>query len=395
MKRLVGTGLAALFTLLALALNLRLYGQPDTSPKEHLAFLKSALQQGEAERMQGLFPEGYFFCYVLYGASWIDLAVADPSFSEKALKEARWALSHLESEAGREAFPVDQEPPHGVFYCGWTNWLRGGILKLEKEGPEKGQFQADCRALAEQFRRRGPYLEAYPGQAWPCDSTVAMAALALHDHLYQPSFSSLRAKWLDQAEPLLDHQVTPSRQSARGTSQVIIGRFLFEVDPYLAARHYKTFRRNYVTTRLGLPGVREYPLGSDGPGDVDSGPLVLGLSFSATGVMPGMARLQGDKALLNPLEQTIDTFGFPVAGRYLGGALPAADALLIWSRTAVSWTGQPTPETSYPSVVGWGWRWPFHLFWFILVSLVWLPLVVSVNREAGLALQEIRPRDPV
>jgi hypothetical protein len=31
-----------------------------------------------------------------------------------------------------------------------------------------------------------PFLAAYPGQAWPVDSTAAVASPALHDHLVMP-----------------------------------------------------------------------------------------------------------------------------------------------------------------------------------------------------------------
>lgn len=381
MKRAIWGGAVLVLTLASLAvlaLNARLYRQPSSSPEAivpYLDHLRGQLEAGAGERMQQLFPEGYFFCYCLYGASWVDLAVAQPDLASRALAEARWALDHLESDQGRQAFAAEQNPPYGVFYVGWSNWLRGGILKLDPDGPEKARFETDCQALAEAFAGT-PFLEAYPGQAWPCDSTVAVASLALHDHLYRPRYQATIGAWLEAVDQqtidgLLPHQVKPGVTPPRGTSQVMILRFLHDLDPEVGLVHYRRFRQRYLTTRLGLPGVREYPLGQHGPGDVDSGPLVFGFSFSSTGVGPGPARLYGDRPTERCLGQLIDTFGVAGRGRYLFGVMPVADALLIWSRTAVSWTGHPPASEAWPELVGPFWRWGFHLFWLGPLAVLW------------------------
>lgn len=382
MKRKLSIIYALLVGILAvflLALNLRLYHSPSSSPAaliHHLNWQKEQLQRGSAERMQRLFPEGYFFSYCLYGAAWIDLAVADPAQKKRALEEARWALEHLEGEQGRAVFPIDLPLQYGVFYRGWTNWLRGGVVRLEPEAGEAERFRSECQSLAQAFAAsESPYLEAYPRQAWPCDSTVAVASLALHDSLFEKLYEADIENWLQRTgSELFPHQARPLTTDTRGTSQVMIQRFLFEIDPELAARQYRDFRKRFVTTRFGLPGTREYPVGQWGLGDVDSGPLVFGFSFSATGVMPGAARLHQDEALLRPFGQLIHTFGFPVAGRYLGGQLPVADALLVWSRSATSWTGKKPARVEFEPVVGPFWRWGFHLFWLLLVGLAAAPL---------------------
>lgn len=370
----------ALLVLTVLALNLRLYQSPSSTPEEilpHLKFQRTQLESGSARRMQRLFPEGYLFSYCLYGISWVDLAVSYPELKPQALEEARWALAQLDSAEGRAPFAATQDPPHGVFYLGWSNWLRGGVVKLDPDGPEAPRFKKECQTLAKSFSASSsPYLDAYPGQAWPCDSTVAMANLALHDALFPANFQDIISTWVESVGPgLFPHQVKPVQLKTRGTSQVMIQRFLFEIDPNLAAAQYQEFRSKFVTTRLGLPGVREYPLGTDGAGDVDSGPLVFGFSFSATGVLPGAARLHSDQEVLKPFGQLINTFGFPLAGRYLGGSLPVADALLVWSRTAVSWTGQTPPSSSAEPIVGLGWRFGFHGFWLLVVLGAFAPFM--------------------
>ncbi|GLY94294.1 hypothetical protein Acsp02_15500 [Actinoplanes sp. NBRC 103695] len=71
----------------------------------------------------------------------------------------------------------------------------------------------------------------------------------------------------------------------------MIQRFLVDIDPVFAARQYRVFRERF---RPFGPAIREFPTGVAGEGDVDSGPLPLGISLSATAVTMGAARGQGD-----------------------------------------------------------------------------------------------------
>ncbi|MFQ5809098.1 MAG: hypothetical protein ACE5JM_05720, partial [Armatimonadota bacterium] len=96
-----------------------------------------------------------------------------------------------------------------MFYVGWSSWLRGGVLGLqtpgERDADEVGRFVADCEALGKAFDSSAtPFLQAYPGQAWPVDSTVAVAALRLHDTLLPDRFGATVERWLKEARSRLD-----------------------------------------------------------------------------------------------------------------------------------------------------------------------------------------------
>src|SRR5690606_2931017 len=116
----------------------------------------------------------------------------DADLRPRALAEARWALRALDSPTGRAPFSAGLTPPYGVFYVGWTSWLRGGVVRLAG-GPaaapeEAARLAEDTDALAAAFTEHlddtgSPFLPAYPDQAWPVDSVVAVAALRLADHL--------------------------------------------------------------------------------------------------------------------------------------------------------------------------------------------------------------------
>ncbi|WP_405094385.1 hypothetical protein [Micromonospora sp. NBC_01412] len=392
--------LAALLSAAALLGAVRLVAPatagPDGEPPgvaRQLAFLRAALDDGAGEDAQALFPEGWFFAHALYGLARVELGLREPAGRrEPALREARWALARLESPAGTAPFDPGLTPAYGIFWQGWTNWLRGGVLALQpadrRDPAEAARFAEASVAVGAAFDgSASPYLAAYPGQAWPVDSTVAIASLRLHDALLPPRFAGTVTRWLDGVRQRLDpgtgllpHRVDLATgapaEVARATSQSVVQRFLVDVDPAFAREQYLRFRDRFVATPLGLgPAVREYPHGMDGPGDVDSGPLLLGVSLSATVVTLGAAQSQGDAALAGALANYGDLVGLPVdtpwTRRYAFGVLPVGDAFLAWSKTARPWVADP-PDPP-PATVRWWWRLPLMSVLLLAGVLLWLP----------------------
>lgn len=377
-------------------------GEPD-GVRRQLAFLRAALDDGAAESAQRLYPEGYFFLHVLYGLTWVELGMRAPAGERAAaLREARWAWQHLDTPAGRAPFSEGLSPPFGVFYQGWSNWLLGGVIGLQPPGRrdpgELDRFAAGSAALGGAFdASASPYLTAYPGQAWPVDSTVAMASLRLHDTLLPPLYAGTVQRWLagvrerlDPRTGLLPHRVDPATgeplEVARGTSQSIIQRFLGDLDPAFAREQYLRFRDRFVVSPLGLgPAVREYPDGIDGPADVDSGPLPLGVSLSATVVTIGAAQVNHDAPLAAALANYGELAGVPLdtpwTKRYAFGLLPVGDAFLAWSKTARPWVA-PIPPAP-PAQLSWWWRTPLLALLAVLGAAPWLPALVRRRRRAA------------
>ncbi|MEV4636828.1 hypothetical protein AB0J80_05685 [Actinoplanes sp. NPDC049548] len=382
---------AVVVTLIALVAGVRLVAAPDSGVRRQLAFLRSALDDGAAEEAQKSFPEGYFFLYALYGLTSVDLGDE---------QEARWALARLEAPAGRAPFSPGLTPAYGVFYQGWTNWLRGGILALRPDPELRERFEASSAALAAAFDASPtPYLTAFPDQAWPVDSTVAVASLRLHDRLLPPRYGATVTRWLagvrsrlDPATGLLPHTADPVTgapgSGARGSSQSITQRFLTDIDPAFAREQYLRFRSLFVTRPLRLgPAVREYPPGVAGAGDVDSGPLMLGVSLSATTVTLGAARVQGDEGLARALGNYGELLGVPVSTpwskRYAGGLLPIGDAFLAWSKTARPWVSPPPSPPPSLELARW-WRAPLLAVLALAVLLAWIPVArVGVRRATA------------
>lgn len=374
-----------------------------------LAFLRAELEADAGERMQELFPEGYFFTHALYGLSWVNVGMLQPGERDRALREARWALERLEAPAGTAPFPQEADPPHGVYHAGWTAWLRGRIVELAG-GPQDAAAEAEALRSETAVLRDAfdaaldsgtPYLTAYPGQAWPVDSVVAVAALRQDDRLHgTDSHDATVERWtgavrdhLDPRTGLIPHAVDPESgkpvEGARGSSQSLLLRFLAEVDPEWAARDYRTFRARFGSEITMVPGIREHPAGDDSPGDVDSGPLVLGLSASASAVALGDAVLFDDEQSAAELTGLAEATGMAVEfggkRRYAGGLLPVGDAFLVWSQTA---DGEHAATAGEPSNAepSW-WRLPWHVATTAVLALLWYAAVRSwrVARSGGAA----------
>ena len=388
-RRVVGgliVGLLACSTL-ALALVTTRVGlvlgttsHPEDVTKQ-LAFLRGALDDGAGHDMQALFPEGYFFTHALTGLAWTDLAATGHADRQAAITNARWALERLDEPDGTAPFDRDLDPPYGVFHAGWSLLLRAQLAALDPTATDAADAtiaQADGLAAAVERQlgsAESPFLTAYPGQSWPVDSVVAVAALRTADRATGGDHHELIERWraragrhLDPRTGLLPHRTEPGTAAildgTRGTSQAIIQRLWPLIDPDGAPGAYERFRRQFVTTEAGLVGVREYPHGLDGPGDVDSGPLVLGVSASATAVMIGAARANGDPGLTEALRDEADVFGVPLdwrgERRYALGVVPVADAFVAWASA--------TPPGS-PQAVD-----PVRPWWPTGLALAWLAL---------------------
>src|SRR5690606_21723034 len=179
-----------------------------------------------------------------------------------------------------------------------------------------------------------------PGVAGGLRRRRRLAAAARH--AAAPRYADTVRRWLDKVRRRLDPRtgLIPHRadaetgapaEMARGSSQSLIHRFLPDIDPAFAREQYLRFREHHLAFPLGLgPAVREYPHGVDGAGDVDSGPLLLGVSLSATTVALGAAQVNGDASLARALANYGELAGLPIGTpwtkRYAFGLLPIGDA---------------------------------------------------------------------
>lgn len=180
--------------------------------------------------------------------------------------------------------------------------------------------EARHRRLAQTLARRSladplKHAASYGGTElrWPADQTATLAGLARFDHAHGTSLTEapftawkeVIAQRLDPATGLPWSEVSgrgPGARHPRGCAQSFISRYLVEVDPPLAASWWRPYRDRFLV-RLGpVVGFREWPPGVERPGDLDSGPIVMGIGVAASAFAISAAKAQGDLALAAQLE---------------------------------------------------------------------------------------------
>lgn len=354
----------ALISFILLWANIELYDPALTAEEEwedivlQLNFLEKKLKEDNlGRRMQTIFPEGYVFINALYGLAWAELAqpgTLDLNLRTRAIDQAVYAYEAVNSNTGQSTFSPSLSPEFGIYYSGWRNYLLAKVLQIPGEFDAKTSyyqtFKARCEEIADAFRQhQSPYLSSYSGQSWPADSFLAIASLAIHDKLYDPVYKQEIDNWLQKVRSRLDDETGMLAHKAdsetgevsetpRGGSMALMLRLLAEINPELAKEQYQLFKENFVSTALGLPMVREYPKGSFGLGDIDSGPVILGTGFAGTIVSIGTFKTFGEDKRAYRQYRTVTAFGLARkderAKSYLLGMLPMADAFIAWSRTA-------------------------------------------------------------
>jgi hypothetical protein len=289
-------------------------------------------------------------------------------------------------------------PEHGIFQAGWALAVAVEVARATGDQADREDVRRRAGVVDEVLRgSRSGFLESYPGQYWPCDTVVAASALADASVLLdQPAWLATVRTWrtgpvalaVDPATGLLPHRVDGggrSLEAPRGSSQSVIQAFWPTISRALDGRpdaeSWSAYRREFVVREIGLVGVREYPRGAAGRGDVDSGPLLLRVSASASTVTLAAARAVGDAALAEDLSRQAELLGLPMGWggqrRYALGALPVGDAFLAWARTYPAAEPLPTDPDGEP---GRPW-WPAFASPFLL-PLVALMAVSRRGRRA-------------
>ena len=391
--------------LVVLLFNVRFYAaspltrKTDKLPPSLVAQLNAnrlAIDSGAPKKMQQFFPEGYYFCHVLHGLTWVEAALRDPSVVAKAITEAKQAYAAIDSIEGRMPFPPSLPPDHGMFYAAWKADLQAGIVLLTVgEDPESlERLRGECDQIAGSIRESStPFLASYHNSAWPCDTFPAVHALATYDHVTgEGRYTSDVNDWLsdvrsnlDKSTGLVSHTASlpdVSRVSiARATSQVIMLRFMADIDPDFGREQYLGFREKFLTTFVGIPCVLEYPRGVTGEGDVDSGPLIFGRSISGTVLAMSITQIYGDADHADAIAQAGEVVGLPwtTGSRksYVGGVLPVGDIIVAYSHVARPWFGGEEHRVPEPLTLSALWRWKVHA----LSLCLFVPTVIGLRRK--------------
>ena len=216
--------------------------------------------------------------------------------------------------------------------------VAGGALPAETRAEHDALIDAYARRLA---ASPTGLIDTYPGEAYPTDVAAVAAAIAVHDRATGGDHRAVLARWRaaveatqrDPASGLVFQRMGAvdgvPHDAPRGSGTALAAYYAGFVDRALAARLTDAVLA-HESTALGFGAIREYAAGHRGAGDVDSGPVVLGVSVAATGFALAPARAHGHRAAFVRLFRTTALFGLPRdGGRWFVAGGPIGNALLL------------------------------------------------------------------
>jgi hypothetical protein len=236
--------------------------------------------------------------------------------------------------------------PHGHAYLAYAALALGMARQLDPAFPVALAKKHD--ALVAAYERRlleSPtgLIETYPGEAYPTDTAAVAACIAVHGRATGADHSRVLAHW---KEKVLSRQIDPksglviqrmgqrdgsAHDAPRASGTALAAYFAGFADREVAEKLADGVFRHEADF-LGFGAIDEYADGRLWGGDVDSGPVLLGISVAATGFALAPARALGRKDAFERIYRTTDLFGaFAVSApraRFLSGG-PIGNALLL------------------------------------------------------------------
>ena len=243
---------------------------------------------------------------------------------------------------------------HGHAYLAYSALAVGMARWVEPTGFPPDVARAHDALIAAYVRRLAAspsaLIETYPGEAYPTDIAAVAAAIAVHGRATGEDHHAVLAHW---ARGVREHQrdagsgFVHQRMGAsghphdvpRGSGTGLAAYYTGFVDRGLAAELTQALV-DHERTCFGFGGVAEFAE-RDGHGDIDSGPVVLGVSVAATGFTLGALRANHTRlgqAAFTRIFRTTALFGLPTERdgtmRFRSGG-PIGNSLLLAMLTAL------------------------------------------------------------
>jgi hypothetical protein len=251
-------------------------------------------------------------------------------------------LRYAASVYGRHACQ-GMGPGQGHAYAGYINMGLGMLRLVDPDTPHArlhDRLNADLQSRL--FQAKNGLIETYPGETWPPDVAVVAGSIGLHARATGADVRKEMDTWAERfaacaldASGYLVQRVQSGTckptDAPRGSGTALASYAIGFAHPGLSRRLYQALLARGPVEILGFAGIREYPEGFHGNGDVNAGPIVFGASVGATGFGLGAARMNGDLDLYERLYRSTHLLGIPVdtwgrgrtfvAGGVLGNAL--------------------------------------------------------------------------
>lgn len=255
-----------------------------------------------------------FMGVAYFGYACCNLAKYDPTIRDDALAEARWCIEALQTLRLSGFITPHIGPPFGTNEIKAATFVHGHFLSLavryrdvSGDSRHDAMIHRVAEALAKAYTANDQaILRSYKDMWWITDNCPSLSALARYGILFKRDTSKIRSRfiqsvrdhYLDRPTGLFATYVDPKTyrqlQGPRGVSVMYGLQFMRDIDSKFATEQYTLAKSHFIRTTFGLTAAREFPEGVDGRGDVDSGPLILGLGPSASGFAIAAAAVMDD-----------------------------------------------------------------------------------------------------
>ncbi len=251
-------------------------------------------------------------------------------------------LDHLEDGNGQ------------IGYLGHLNFMLGAYRLLGGDSEYDALHKKISKALSQRLTAEsGFHAPTMPGVTFTADNTFVYVSLAHYDKIYGDTYSPLIRKWVTYTKNnLLDpetgmvlyHVGTTGRPQGtpRGVLQAWNSVWLPHIDKAFARAQYTVMKKYLEDAVLfnTFAGIREYQTGKSGPTDGIAGPIIAGISGSATGFALGGARWHGEEEFLQKLLHTTELIGSTISWgnkRFYLTAPLVGEAIVLTSLTVTDW----------------------------------------------------------
>ena len=250
---------------------------------------------------------------------------------------------------------LDDPDQHHAAYLGYLNLLLSVYRQLEpKNRFVKINDRISDALAARMAASRIGLIQTYPQEVYPVDNCAVYSGVALRERLAPTIHGDMLARWkehfvrdyVDKETGLLIQAVNfrdgEAIDDPRGSGTTLGLYALSFVEPEFSRQLFEATRDQLAGHFLGFGGVREYPRGVVGFGDIDSGPMVFGFGMSSTGFSIAGARIHKDRELFTDLFSTLYMCGAPLKRKgeieYVSGG-PLGNAIVFAMLTAVPTAG--------------------------------------------------------
>ena len=278
--------------------------------------------------------EWLFGTYLMAGLGFCQMTIVHPELKERNIPLIERCIEKIVSPEVR-AFdtaawgndPLDTLDTNAydhAAYLGYANLLLSMNQLLNPKSRYAQLNRHVSCALARRLERSPTLtLETYPSERYPVDNCAVIASLSLYDRATGADHSVLIHQWMENCKKryvdnktgLLIQAVGPKGEAfddPRGSGTALGLYFLSYADLEFARNLYGAVKKELASTFLSFGTVREYPRGIPcGSMDIDSGPIVLGYGFSATGFTVAGSKIFRDRSYFRRLYATAYFVGAP------------------------------------------------------------------------------------